>query len=146
MVLHATRSSVTPDSQLRAAMELAGLAVDDRRPFKLFSTGMRQRLALACAVAAEPELIVLHEPTDGLDPVGIADLRAAIRRLAGNGVTVFLSSHLLAEVERVCTRVGVLIDGRLVREGPPDEIAAADGDGALEEAFLQLARGVDRPT
>jgi len=146
-VLDATRRASTSRPQLIAALEVAGLDPGDRQPFKQFSTGMRQRLALASAISREPELVILDEPTDGLDPVGIADLRDAIRRLASNGVTVFLSSHLLAEVERVCTRIGVLVDGTLVREGAPDEIARAGGlDGTLEEAFLRLARpGDQRP-
>ncbi len=144
-MLNITRRSSIPRPQLIAAMRLAGLDPDDRRPVKHYSTGMRQRLALACALANEPELVILDEPTDGLDPVGIADLRGVIQRLASNGVTVFLSSHLLSEVERICTRIGVLVNGHLVQEGPPDEIARSDGrEGTLEEAFLDLARPTDR--
>jgi ABC-2 type transport system ATP-binding protein len=144
-VLTRTRHASIPRTQLIAAIELAGLDRVDRRPVRHYSTGMRQRLALACALASEPELVILDEPTDGLDPVGIADLRGAIQRLASNGVTVFLSSHLLSEVERICTRIGVLVNGKLVREGPPDEIARSEGrEGTLEEAFLDLARPTDR--
>jgi ABC-2 type transport system ATP-binding protein len=143
--LNAHRGSALPRSRLSAALDMAGLDPADRRPFKAYSAGMRQRLALAGAIVGEPELLILDEPTDGLDPVGIADLRAAIGRLASAGATVFLSSHLLSEVERTCTRVGILIDGALVREGSPDEIARSGPvHGSLEDAFLDLARPVER--
>jgi ABC-2 type transport system ATP-binding protein len=144
-VFHASWLRAGRDPLIQA-MNVAGLDPADRRPFKHYSTGMRQRLALAGAIATEPELVILDEPTDGLDPVGIADLRAVIGRMASIGVTVFLSSHLLGEVERICTRIGVLVGGRLVAEGAPDEIARkGDGNRGLEEAFLELARPTNQP-
>ena len=83
-----------------------------RRPVKAYSLGMRQRLGLAAALMRRPRLLILDEPGNGLDPRGIRDLRALIIGLNEAGVTVFLSSHLLAEVEQLCTRVGVLDAGR----------------------------------
>ena len=103
------------------ALEQVGLAGVGRRPVKAYSLGMRQRLGLAGALLRRPELLVLDEPTNGLDPQGIAEIRELLLDLHRAGTTVFLSSHLLAEVEQLCTRVGVLDRGRLVLQ---DELAA----------------------
>jgi ABC-2 type transport system ATP-binding protein len=96
------------------ALEQVGLAGVGRRPAKAYSLGMRQRLGLAAALIRRPRLLILDEPGNGLDPRGIRDLRELIIGLNEAGVTVFLSSHLLAEAEQLCTRVGVLDAGRLV--------------------------------
>ena len=103
------------------ALEQVGLAGVGRRPVKAYSLGMRQRLGLAAALIRLPRLLVLDEPGNGLDPRGIRDLRELLTGLNEAGVTVFLSSHLLAEVEQLCTRVGVLDEGRLVLQ---DDLAA----------------------
>ena len=103
------------------ALEQVGLARVGRRPVKAYSLGMRQRLGLAAALIRRPRLLVLDEPGNGLDPRGIRDLRELLTGLNEAGVTVFLSSHLLAEVEQLCTRVGVLDSGRLVLQ---DDLAA----------------------
>jgi ABC-type multidrug transport system ATPase subunit len=95
-------------------LEQVGLADTGRRPVKAFSLGMRQRLGLAAALLPQPELLVLDEPTNGLDPQGIREVRELLVRLNEAGTTIFLSSHLLAEIEQMCTRVGVLDRGRLV--------------------------------
>jgi ABC-2 type transport system ATP-binding protein len=102
-------------------LEQVGLAGIDRRPVKAYSLGMRQRLGLATALLRTPRLLVLDEPTNGLDPQGIREVRDLLLALNAKGTTVFLSSHLLAEVEALCTRVGVLDRGRLVVQ---DELAA----------------------
>ena len=88
---------------------------------------MRQRLGLAVSLLRRPKLLVLDEPTNGLDPAGIRDMRALITRLAGEGMTVFLSSHLLAEVEELCTRVAIINRGRIVYEGALAELHASVG-------------------
>ena len=103
------------------ALEQVGLAGVGRRPVKAYSLGMRQRLGLAAALIRLPRLLILDEPGNGLDPRGIRDLRELLAGLNEAGVTVFLSSHLLAEVEQLCTRVGVLDEGRLVLQ---DDLAA----------------------
>ena len=103
------------------ALEQVGLAGVGRRPVKAYSLGMRQRLGLAAALIRRPRLLILDEPGNGLDPRGIRDLRELLAGLNDAGVTVFLSSHLLAEVEQLCTRVGVLDSGRLVLQ---DDLAA----------------------
>jgi ABC-type multidrug transport system ATPase subunit len=103
------------------ALEQVGLTGVGRRPVKAYSLGMRQRLGLAAALIRQPRLLILDEPGNGLDPRGIRDLRELLVGLNDAGVTVFLSSHLLAEVEQLCTRVGVLDSGRLVLQ---DDLAA----------------------
>lgn len=100
-------------------VDLAGRG-DDR--FKGYSLGMKQRLGVAAALMGDPELIVLDEPTNGLDPAGMADMRALVVDLAREGRTVLLSSHLLAEVQEICHRVGVINDGRLLRESTVAEL------------------------
>jgi len=96
------------------ALEEVGLAGIDRRPVRAYSLGMRQRLGLAAALVRRPRLLILDEPTNGLDPRGIKDMRDLLTRLNADGVTIFLSSHLLTEVSALCTRIGVLDSGRLV--------------------------------
>ena len=93
------------------ALDQVGLGGVDRRPVQAYSLGMRQRLGLAAALLRSPRLLVLDEPTNGLDPQGIREIRELLLRLNAAGTTVFLSSHLLAEVEQLCTRVGVLDRG-----------------------------------
>jgi ABC-type multidrug transport system ATPase subunit len=118
---HGLAGRRTRRRRIDQALEQVGLAGVGRRPVKAYSLGMRQRLGLAAALIRGPRLLILDEPGNGLDPRGIADLRELLIALNGTGVTVFLSSHLLAEVEQLCTRVGVLDAGRLVLE---DELAA----------------------
>jgi ABC-2 type transport system ATP-binding protein len=103
-------------------LETVGLAERARDKVKTYSTGMKQRLAIAAALLREPELLILDEPTNGLDPGGMRDVRALVRQLAGEGLTIFLSSHLLAEVEQLCDRVAVIGRGRLLAEGTLVEI------------------------
>jgi ABC-type multidrug transport system ATPase subunit len=108
-------------------LEQVGLAGVGRRPVKAYSLGMRQRLGLAGALLRRPELLVLDEPTNGLDPQGIAEVRTLLLDLHRSGTTVFLSSHLLAEVEQLCTRVGVLDRGRLVLQDEMATLTAPTG-------------------
>jgi ABC-type multidrug transport system ATPase subunit len=96
------------------ALEQVGLAGIDRRPVRAYSLGMRQRLGLAAALVRRPRLLILDEPTNGLDPRGIRDIRDLLIGLNADGVTVFMSSHLLPEVSALCTRIGVLDSGKLV--------------------------------
>jgi ABC-2 type transport system ATP-binding protein len=103
----------------RVALE----AVADRK-VNTYSQGMRQRLGLAAALLRTPKLLLLDEPTNGMDPAGIREFRDLLRTLAGEGTTVFLSSHLLAEVEQVCDRVAVLNHGRLIEEGRVRELTS----------------------
>lgn len=114
-----------------AALEQVGLGGVGRRPVKAFSLGMRQRLGLAAALLRAPALLVLDEPTNGLDPQGIHEIRDLLLALNAGGTTVFLSSHLLAEIEQMCTRVGVLDRGRLVLQESLDTLRAPTGRTVL---------------
>lgn len=98
----------------RDALEVVGLGSVGRRRAGAYSLGMRQRLGLAAALMRQPELLVLDEPTNGLDPQGIREIRELLIQLHAAGTTIFLSSHLLAEVEQLCTRIGLLDRGQLV--------------------------------
>ncbi|QII04947.1 ATP-binding cassette domain-containing protein [Rhodococcoides fascians A25f] len=115
------RSRRTRNARVGEALEQVGLAGVGRRPVKQYSLGMRQRLGLAAALMRTPELLILDEPTNGLDPQGILEIRELLLELHAKGTTVFLSSHLLAEVEQLCDRVGVLDRGRLVLQ---DQLSA----------------------
>jgi ABC-2 type transport system ATP-binding protein len=111
-----------PDSEVDAALARVDLSDRAGDRFKAYSLGMKQRLGVAAALMGDPELIVLDEPTNGLDPGGMADMRALIVDLARGGQTVLLSSHLLAEVEEICDRVGVISRGHLLVESTVAEL------------------------
>jgi ABC-2 type transport system ATP-binding protein len=113
------------DAQLDAALEVAGLGDDVQRRVKTYSQGMRQRLAIAQAMLGLPDLLVLDEPTNGLDPPQIREMREVLQRYATTGRTVVVSSHLLSEVEQTCTAVVVMHQGRLVAQGPVAEVAGS---------------------
>jgi ABC-type multidrug transport system ATPase subunit len=117
----------TRRTRVDRVLEQVGLGGVGRRPVKAYSLGMRQRLGLAGALLRRPELLVLDEPTNGLDPQGIAEIRELLLDLHREGTTVFLSSHLLAEVEQLCTRVGVLDRGRLVLQDGLAHLTAPTG-------------------
>ncbi len=104
-----------------------GLDAGDRRPVAAYSLGMRQRLGLAAALIRRPPLLILDEPTNGLDPQGITEIRRLLLELNAGGTTIFLSSHLLAEVEQMCTRGGVLDRGRLVLQERLDVLLRPTG-------------------
>ena len=113
--------------QISEKLEIAGLAKNANRKFMTYSTGMKQRLALAATLLGEPEVLVLDEPTNGLDPEGIADVRELIIKIASEGTTVFMASHLLDEVQKVCSHVAVLQLGKKLYEGHVQSLLAEDG-------------------
>lgn len=117
----------TRNTRIAAALDRVGLRAAARKKYRAYSLGMRQRLCLAGALLQPRELLVLDEPTNGLDPQGTREIRSLIRELATEGVTVMLSSHLLAEVEQVCSDVAVLNRGRLVLQGTVDDLRARSG-------------------
>ncbi len=118
--------------RIERSLELVELAGRAKDRVGGYSHGMRQRLGIAAALLRDPELLLLDEPTTGLDPGGMRDMRELVRRLAGEGITIMLSSHLLTEVEEVCNRVAIVRSGRIVYEG---EIATLKGAGALSYAL-----------
>ena len=140
------------ESPLERVLQTVGLSERARDRVKTYSTGMKQRLAIAAALLREPEFLILDEPTNGLDPGGMRDVRALIRRLADEGLTIFLSSHLLAEVEQLCDRVAVIGRGRLLAEGTLAEVVrGANGRlsyrlvvGNAQEALRMLDRSSSR--
>jgi ABC-2 type transport system ATP-binding protein len=108
-------------------LDRVGLAGDAGRKIGGFSKGMKQRLGLAVALIGQPDLLVLDEPTDGVDPMGRIEIRNLLNLELARGCTVFLNSHLLAETERVCSRVGIIAAGRIVRQGSLTELCQAEG-------------------
>jgi ABC-2 type transport system ATP-binding protein len=136
-------------SRIEDVLEQVGLSTAGDKRVKAYSQGMRQRLGIALALLGRPDLLVLDEPTNGLDPAGMREVRLLLRRLADGGTTVFVSSHLLAEVEAMCDRVGVLSRGRLVGEGPPGNLRGSAehlrievGDPERAVAILRDLAGV----
>jgi ABC-2 type transport system ATP-binding protein len=126
----------SPGGELEELLERVGLAADASRAVGGYSKGMRQRLGLAAALLGDPELVILDEPTNGLDPGGIQEMRRFIRQLVEEGgKTIFLSSHLLNEVEQICDRVAILHQGQIVREGRVSELLA----GTLRGIHLQAS-------
>jgi ABC-2 type transport system ATP-binding protein len=107
----------TAKARIGEALERVGLTAAARKRYRNYSLGMKQRLAIAAGLLRPRDLIVLDEPTNGLDPQGTREVRTLVRQIAADGITVFVSSHLLAEVEQVCTHVGVMRTGQLVFQG-----------------------------
>lgn len=114
----------TRRARVAAALDRVGLTQAAGKKAKAYSLGMKQRLGLAAALLQPRRLLVLDEPTNGLDPQGMREIRALVRELAADGSTVFLSSHLLDEIEQVCTHAAVMAQGRLITQGPVAELAA----------------------
>ncbi|BAV10361.1 ABC-2 type transport system ATP-binding protein [Filimonas lacunae] len=131
---------LSAERNLRIAAEIKGRGFDDidvvlkkvnlyerrQSKFSTFSLGMKQRLAIASSLLGNPEVLVLDEPTNGLDPVGIAEIRSLITQLAAEGKTIIMASHLLDEVEKVCTHVAILKKGKLLLSGNVNEVFAGE--------------------
>jgi ABC-type multidrug transport system ATPase subunit len=133
----------TRKARIETALEQVGLAGVGRRPVKAYSLGMRQRLGIAAALLRTPDLLILDEPTNGLDPRGIQEIRALLLDLnASAGTTIFLSSHLLAEVEHLCRRVGVIDRGRLVLQDSLAALRAPTGSVVVRTPDPEWAVGV----
>jgi ABC-type multidrug transport system ATPase subunit len=130
-----------PDDRIDATLDAVELGNRRGERFKTYSQGMRQRLGLAAALLKEPKLLILDEPTNGLDPAGMADMRDLIRRLGSGDRTVLLSSHLLGEVQQISDRVGVISHGALIAEGTVDELRGG-GSVLVRAEPLAAARGL----
>jgi ABC-type multidrug transport system ATPase subunit len=128
------------DERVEAVLGEVGLSARAGDRFSTYSTGMKQRLGLAAALLKDPELLILDEPTNGLDPAGMAEMRSFIRSLGEGGRTVVLSSHLMGEVEHVSDRVGVIRDGALVAEGTVEELRGRAGLRVRAEPLPDAAR------
>jgi ABC-2 type transport system ATP-binding protein len=130
------------DAYLDEALEIAGLGASIHRKVRTYSHGMKQRLAIAQAMLGRPELLVLDEPTDGLDPPQIAEMRRVLKRYATGGRAVLVSSHLLAEVEQTCTDVVVVHKGEIVAAGTVEEIVGDSPTVQLEVSDVAAAERV----
>lgn len=118
----ATADPRTARARAGAALERVGLAAAAGKRYRQYSLGMKQRLGIAAALLQPRQLLILDEPTNGLDPQGTREVRTLVRELAADGTTVLLSSHLLAEIEQVCSHVGIMSRGQLLRQGPIAEL------------------------
>lgn len=123
-----------PAARIDEVLRTVGLADAGSKRAGRFSMGMRQRLGIALALLADPQLLILDEPANGLDPIGIEELRDLIRSFAASGITVLVSSHILSEVQQMADRVGIIYEGRLAYE---DELHAGED---LERLFMDVCR------
>jgi ABC-type multidrug transport system ATPase subunit len=143
------RHAGVPEARIGPALEAVELSGRGGDRFQAYSLGMKQRLGIAAALIKDPDLLILDEPTNGMDPAGMAEMRTFIRSLGRGKRTVLLSSHLMTEVEQVCDRVGVISRGRLVSEGTVDELRGRESlwvrAEPLEDAerVVRALRGID---
>lgn len=123
------------------SLQMVGLAVTGEKPVSKFSLGMKQRLAIARAICHSPKLLVLDEPVNGLDPIGIRKMRELFLSLVkDHGMTVLISSHILSEIEHIADKVGVLVDGRIAKEVSMSEVKKTCPEG-LEDYFFNIMNG-----
>lgn len=120
------------DSRIDEVLQCVGLTDTGRKRAGQFSMGMKQRLGIAMALVNSPKLLILDEPTNGLDPLGIRELRALIRKLRDEGMTIIVSSHILSEIEQIADHVGIIVNGKLLYQEP------LEGNENLEQCFLQI--------
>jgi ABC-2 type transport system ATP-binding protein len=140
-----------PNSRVEETIELVGLSSRARDKVRTYSLGMKQRLAVGAAILHNPDLVILDEPTNGLDPAGIREFRQLVRELRAQGKTVFVSSHILSEVEQMCDDVGIIKAGRLIVQRPVAELRAATSsielrttDDAAAVTLLSALPWIDR--
>ncbi|WP_350455220.1 lantibiotic protection ABC transporter ATP-binding protein [Slackia heliotrinireducens] len=126
-----------PDERIDEVLSTVGLADTGTKRADRFSMGMKQRLGIALALLTQPKLLILDEPTNGLDPIGIEELRIIIREFPKHGITVLLSSHILNEVQQTADSVGIIVNGRLAYEG------ALQKEQDLEALFMEVCRNGD---
>ena len=134
-----------PEKRIDEVLEIVSLKGRDRDRVRTYSMGMKQRLGLAIALLNDPELLILDEPANGLDPAGIVEMRDLLRGLAAAGKTVFISSHVLSEVQQICTRVAIINRGKLVRVAPVADLLQAPGEFEVRvDAPAELLAAVRR--
>jgi ABC-2 type transport system ATP-binding protein len=130
-------------AEIDRVLDLVGLGRRAKQKFKAYSLGMKQRLALAATMLGDPELVILDEPANGLDPEGMREIREIIRGLGERGKTIFLSSHLLAEVERTCTHVAIIQNGKIVRQTSVADVTSHGVAGLRAPDLEALAAAVE---
>lgn len=136
LLIHTTLMGL-PKEEIERVLEMVNLSDTGSKLASRFSTGMKQRLGIAIALLGRPELLILDEPTNGLDPLGIQEFRELILSFPSQGITVILSSHILTEMAQIVDEVGIISAGRLRYQGP------MDSDVDLEELFINVVRGKD---
>ena len=129
-----------PETKIEEKLELVGLLDRKDSKFRTYSLGMKQRLAIASALLNDPEILILDEPTNGLDPQGIHQIREIIKKIAAKGTTILLASHLLDEVEKVCSHVVILRKGEKLYSGPVDGMMASHGFFELRTTAMDKLR------
>ena len=142
LAFHAQLAGVSPDAvdrEIAQVTEQTGIASRLSEPMSTLSKGLAQRVGFAQAFLGSPRVLLLDEPSSGLDPIGMREVREWVRAARDRGCSVLLSSHLLSEVERLCDRVAILHEGQVVEEGETSQVVR-DGE-ALEDAFVRLIRG-----
>jgi ABC-2 type transport system ATP-binding protein len=132
----------TPKGRIAELLDLVGLTERADDAVSRYSLGMKQRLGIAAALLSDPKLLLLDEPANGLDPAGIVSMRDTLRSLAANGKTVFVSSHILSEVQQLADVVGIIAGGRLMREGPIATLLASEGVMRVRVAPDEVERAV----
>jgi ABC-2 type transport system ATP-binding protein len=135
-----------PRSAVDEAIARVGLTGREKEKYRGYSLGMKQRLAIAATLLKSPDLLILDEPTNGLDPAGIREIREMIRQLGESGVTVLLSSHILAEVQQVCDAVSIIGSGRLLAHGRVEDLIGANGDHAFRVGVADQASAAEHLT
>jgi len=128
-----------PEKRIDAVLELVGLRIRQKDRVRTYSLGMKQRLGVAMALLQDPDVLILDEPANGLDPVGIVEMRDLMHRFSSEGKTIFISSHLLAEVQQICTRAAIIHLGKLVKESTIEELTAGQGEFAVTLERVQEA-------
>ncbi|WP_394019785.1 lantibiotic protection ABC transporter ATP-binding subunit [Anaerococcus cruorum] len=123
------------EERINKVLKIAGLTNTGNKLAREFSLGMKQRLGIAMALINNPKLLILDEPTNGLDPVGIAELRELIKSFTNEGITVLISSHILSEIDQVADKVGILVNGKLAYEGENNK-----GSDHLENLFMDIIK------
>lgn len=138
------RSAGLPESRIPTAIETVGLTGRAGDRYKGYSLGMKQRLAIAATLLKEPDLLILDEPTNGLDPKGIREIRDTIRALGASGVTVLLSSHILAEVQAVCDSATIIGNGRSIASGPVHELLNGSAEAPVHRVVIAHPDAAER--
>jgi ABC-type multidrug transport system ATPase subunit len=133
-----------PAERIDAVLELVGLTARQKDRVRTYSLGMKQRLGVAIALLNDPDVLVLDEPANGLDPAGIVEMRDLLRRLSSEGKTVFISSHVLSEVRQICTRVAILNLGRLVTESTVEDLLRGHGEFSVRVENAEQALAIVR--
>jgi ABC-2 type transport system ATP-binding protein len=134
----AATGAPTPRGRIEELLELVGLRERARDKVQTYSLGMKQRLGIAAALLGDPRLLLLDEPANGLDPAGIVAMRETLRHLASTGKTVFVSSHVLGEIQQLADVIGIIASGLLVREGPIEQLLQGEGEVRVRVAAEEL--------